>query len=140
MPSDPSRGGPPDRLFAYGTLRHPDVLRGLLGRVPATAPAAAPGWRAAELRGRVYPGLVPDPAATAPGLLITGLTPEEWRVLDDFEDDHYDRRPLPLADGSTATAYVWTAGGDVLPGTWSFAAFERRHAAACTARFRSGRG
>jgi Gamma-glutamyl cyclotransferase, AIG2-like len=51
--------GPPGALFAYGTLTFTDVLVALLGRVPAHAPASAPGWRVAALHGRLYPVLVP---------------------------------------------------------------------------------
>lgn len=48
----------PNELFVYGTLRFDVVLEALLGRVPACTRASAPGWRAAALEGRVYPGLV----------------------------------------------------------------------------------
>ena len=45
-------------LFAYGTLQFTEILGVLLGRLPEHRPGAAPGWRAAALAGRVYPGLV----------------------------------------------------------------------------------
>ncbi|RJO69459.1 gamma-glutamylcyclotransferase [Nocardia panacis] len=97
-------------LFAYGTLRFPQVLTGLLGRHPAATPVSAPGWRAAELPGRVYPGLVPDADATTSGILLTDLTADEWRVLDAFEDAEYVLRTVPVTPGDRlASAYVWTA-------------------------------
>ncbi|WP_261570896.1 gamma-glutamylcyclotransferase family protein, partial [Frankia gtarii] len=50
--------GPGPLLFVYGTLMFPEVVSTLIGRVPPMESAAAPGWRAARLRDRLYPGLV----------------------------------------------------------------------------------
>ncbi|MET9293072.1 gamma-glutamylcyclotransferase family protein [Streptomyces sp. NPDC003077] len=94
-------------LFVYGTLQFDAVLDALLSRVPQRTPASAPGWRAAALEGRLYPGLVAAPDATATGLLLTDLTNEEWAVLDAFEDDRYDLRELTLSSGGRGWAYVW---------------------------------
>ncbi|MFI6998111.1 gamma-glutamylcyclotransferase family protein [Nocardia sp. NPDC050175] len=97
-------------LFAYGTLQFPEVLEVLIGRVPQRATATAPGWRVAALPGRVYPGLVAEPNALARGVLLSGLTAGEWEILDAFEDDEYDLRPIQLADSADpAWTYVWTA-------------------------------
>ena len=78
------------RLFVYGTLQHPPLLEQLLGRAPAPVPATAPGWRAAALRGRVYPGLVPHVDAAARGALIE-VDDDELAVLDRFEGPQYQR-------------------------------------------------
>ncbi|MGK5559209.1 gamma-glutamylcyclotransferase family protein [Actinomadura kijaniata] len=94
-------------LFVYGTLRYPEVLRALLGRVPDLSPASAKGWRVRALPGVVYPGLVPDPASTAEGLLMTGLTDAERHLIDIYEGDLYDTVTLTLEDGRRAHAYTW---------------------------------
>jgi gamma-glutamylcyclotransferase (GGCT)/AIG2-like uncharacterized protein YtfP len=97
-----------DGLFVYGSLRFPEILEILLGRVPPLAPAAVTGWRVRALPGVTYPGLVADPGTTAEGVLITGLTEAELRILDAFEDDLYEPAVLPLAGGAgRARAYVW---------------------------------
>lgn len=123
----------PDVLFVYGTLQFDAVLEGLLGRVPASTPASAPEWRAAALDGRVYPGLVAAPGATAAGLLLTDLTHREWRLLDVFEDDQYDLREVALSTGDRGLAYVWT-GGDVRLENWDAAEFRELHLPAYAAR------
>jgi gamma-glutamylcyclotransferase (GGCT)/AIG2-like uncharacterized protein YtfP len=110
-------------LFAYGTLRVPEVVTALLGRVPAGRPAWAAGWRAARLAGRSYPGLVPAPGATADGLLMVGLTPEEWAIVDAFEGPEYQRRRIRLDDGTTAVAYLWRDLTAVREQNWSLAEF-----------------
>lgn len=123
----------PEPLFVYGTLRFPQVLEALLGRVPESRPGAAAGWRTAALAGRVYPGLVQAADATAAGLLLTGVTPEERERLDEFEGPGYALRPVPTTDGGHAWAYVWR-GGDVLEEDWDAEEFAAHHLAAYAAR------
>ncbi|WP_326690496.1 MULTISPECIES: gamma-glutamylcyclotransferase family protein [unclassified Streptomyces] len=118
-PSRPAAEHPPrlaavrpatDVLFVYGTLRFRRILAALLGRVPAAAPATVDGWRTAALRNRPYPGLVRAEGHTASGLLLSGLNAREWRVLDDFEDDEYELRRLPLAAGGAAVGNTEASG------------------------------
>lgn len=94
-------------LFVYGTLRYPEVLRVLLGRVPLLSPAVVKGWRVRALPGVVYPGLVHDPSATAEGFLMSGLTGRERHVIDVYEGGLYETVALTLEDGRKADAYVW---------------------------------
>ncbi|MFI0912460.1 gamma-glutamylcyclotransferase family protein [Streptomyces abikoensis] len=122
----------PDALFVYGTLQFPEVLQALLGRIPASTPARAAGWRAAALANRVYPGLVRS-TELATGLLLDDLAPTEWRALDDFEDDHYNLHRISLDSGRHGWAYVWPAE-DVLPYNWSARAFQAEHLTAYATR------
>ncbi|MGP4112356.1 gamma-glutamylcyclotransferase family protein [Streptomyces sp. 4N509B] len=126
----------PDSLFTYGTLRVDRVINGLLGRVPASASDTARGWRAASLRNRVYPGLVPAPGESVQGRLYTDLSAEEWNVLDRFEDDLYVLRRLRLDSGRQGWAYVWDAE-EVLARNWSVEEFEAEHLDAYVSRFSS---
>lgn len=123
----------PAALFAYGTLRFPDVLMALLGRVPEHTPGIAPGWRVAALDGRIYPVLVPGPGA-AGGFLITGLTDEEWRVIDAYEDEFYALERLTLVDGRQGWAYLTRDGTAALPDDWSPGDFGTRHLSAFAGR------
>ncbi|MFI6578928.1 gamma-glutamylcyclotransferase family protein [Nocardiopsis sp. NPDC050513] len=116
-------------LFVYGTLLFPEILDALLGRVPDAEPAAAPGWRAAALPGRPFPVLVPG-TDTAQGRLVSGLSESERRIIDVYEDDWYELRPLELADGRTGWAYVAAASTAVSPEDWDADAFAAEHLAA----------
>jgi gamma-glutamylcyclotransferase (GGCT)/AIG2-like uncharacterized protein YtfP len=118
----------PASLFAYGTLRFPDVLVALLGRVPDRSPAIVPGRRVAALPGQVYPVLVPGESA-AGGVLITGLTAGEWRIIDAYEDDFYDLRPVTLVDGRVGWAYLTDDRTVGLPADWSPGDFTTAHLA-----------
>ncbi|WP_344863349.1 gamma-glutamylcyclotransferase family protein [Planomonospora alba] len=114
-------------LFVYGTLMFPEVLRALLGRVPDSAPAEVAGWRAARLPGRVYPVLVPAPEGTARGLLITGLTAAEWRVLDEYEGPMYELRPVELTDARRGWAYVSADPAAASAEDWDAGRFVAEH-------------
>ncbi len=131
--SVPATGSRRDRLssdatdlFVYGTLQFDAVLEALLGRIPKRAAANAPGWRAAALEGRVYPGLVAAPGSAAPGLRLTDLSPREWGILDAFEDDRYDLREVELTSGGRGLAYLWPEG-DVRDENWDAQQFKALH-------------
>lgn len=121
-------------LFVYGTLRHPEVLQGVIQRVPHGMPDFAPGWRVAALKDRVYPGLVPG-AGEAAGLVITDLTASEWARLDQFEDERYALTNINLSSGGSSLSYVWPDNDAVLPENWDYGEFCRRHLDHYTRRF-----
>lgn len=124
----------PDVLFCYGTLRFDAVLESLLGRVPRKKPASAPGYRAAALQDRVYPGLVSDEeGGSVTGVVLTDLTDKEWHILEAFEDERYELREVQLSNRRRAWTYVWK-GGDVQADQWDAAEFETQHLAAYAAR------
>jgi gamma-glutamylcyclotransferase (GGCT)/AIG2-like uncharacterized protein YtfP len=131
----------PAPLFVYGSLCFPDVLRALIDRVPPSEPATARGWRAAALRDRVYPALVPAEDKSADGLLLAELTRDEWRLLDAFEDDVYDLALLQLNDDRAGWAYVATADEDpALPHEWDPTTFEQTALPGYLERCRQWRG
>lgn len=116
-------------LFVYGSLQFPDVLRALLGRVPSTAAARVNGWCVRALPDVVYPGLVAAEGEWADGLVIDGLTPAEWRIIDAFENDVYDLRLLRLAGGHDAWAYICREASHVSDNTWDRRHFTESHLA-----------
>ncbi len=129
----------PDTLFAYGTLQFRGVLGALLRRVPEHAPGTVTGWRVAALAARTYPGMVQAGQATAAGILISGLTPGEWRLIDTYEDDFYELRQVTLTDGRSGWTYAWVNHADVASHDWSAPDFAARHLAGFTDRCRAWR-
>lgn len=129
----------PAALFAYGTLRFPDVLRTLLDRVPSSSPATVAGWRVAAMRERVYPVLVPA-ARTANGLLLTDLSRAEWHTLDAFEDPLYSLQRLATNEGNHGWAYVTDRDPAVLPNDWDIDAFADNELTAYIERCKRWRG
>jgi len=113
-------------LFVYGSLLFPEVLQVLLGRVPHSIDASAPGWRVAALHDRVYPALVPGPGS-ARGLLLIDLSQAEWQVLDDFEAKMYDLRLIALSDGRQGLAYVCDDAAEACSHDWDRNRFASDH-------------
>lgn len=130
------------RVFVYGSLLVPAVVRAVLGRTPAAAPAALHDYRRCSLRGPAYPALLRAPGRCTRGAVIE-LAPAELRRLDRYEDDFYIRRPVTVAldDGSSVRAqtYVLSARHRRLAGprAWSLGTFASRHALRSLRRARS---
>jgi hypothetical protein len=106
-------------LFAYGTLRDPDVLEGVLGHiVPPNRlrPATARGYAVVFFPGRTYPAIRRDENATAAGTLIDNVSEAEWLCLDTFEGDVYRRTPIDIVvDGRPVTADAYLPAIDIGP-------------------------
>jgi hypothetical protein len=120
-------------LFAYGTLRDPDLLAAVLGRPLRPLglhPARAPGFRAVHYPGRIYPALIRVPGAAAEGLLLTDLSAFERDLLDAFEGDEYRRAPIAVmvaedlfeADAYLPAIAIRDPGAD-----WSLARWQAEH-------------
>jgi hypothetical protein len=62
-------------------------------------------------------------------MLITGLTSEEWRILDAFEDDVYELRRLALTDDRHGWAYVCQDDRETLADDWDAKRFAAEHLA-----------
>lgn len=121
------RPGPPleeaKSLFVYGSLLFPEVLEAILGRVPDSRQAATWGWRVARLNNRSYPVLTPNDGI-AHGRVLTDLSYEEWRTIDEFEDSAYELRPIGLVDGSSALAYLCRESPATVLPNWSIEEFK----------------
>ena len=132
MVSAAARGGAAARAccFVYGSLLAPEVLRSLLGRVPAHRPARLAGHERHALAGRPYPGVVPRAGAAVRGLLLEGLSVEEEAIFDEFEGDEYVKRVVrvaPEAEASSspppeveAPVYIYRDSPAALLGPWSY--------------------
>ncbi|MDA0689829.1 MAG: gamma-glutamylcyclotransferase [Proteobacteria bacterium] len=102
----------PERLFVYGTLRpgmsNAHYLQGIHGTwINATISAVhLPEGYGATIG---YPVLVP----TAKGQAVHGqileahFTQADWRMLDDFETDAYERVLLPVQTDQGAELLAW---------------------------------
>lgn len=123
-------------LFLYGTLQDPEVLGALVDDPPPLTPVTVPGWRVAPIRGRVFPGLVPDEPAIARGHHVR-VSSVQLDVLDRFEGPGYDRRSVGTVHvgGARVEVQAWVVPAPrrhvCEPGTWTLEGFRSdpaRHA------------
>ena len=119
-------------LFAYGTLRDPDVLARVLGHAVAadrTRAAVAPDSQVVFFPGRTYPALRQARGSSAPGTLIDGLGDEDLQALDALEGDEYRRGQIEVLSGGAleAAAVYWPATPIEAGAEWRFADWQLRH-------------
>lgn len=120
-------------LFLYGTLRDPDILAAVLGRVvadDALVAASAPGYAAVYFPGQLYPALIERSGSVAPGLLLLGAMADDLAALDAFEGDEYRRGPLQAVTAAgPVTADVYWPAIAVAPSApdWTLERWRREH-------------
>ncbi|MGE3482109.1 MAG: gamma-glutamylcyclotransferase family protein [Gammaproteobacteria bacterium] len=94
-------------LFCYGTLEFPSVMQAVAGRCFPGMPAVLPGYRRLGVKGEVFPGIVAQPGAEVSGTVYSGLTSAQLRLLDDYENAFYRRRPLRVLDTAGRQRLAW---------------------------------
>lgn len=105
-------------LFVYGSLRDPRVVARLFGARSdlRTGPATLPGHERQTVPSFGYPFLVPaDGDARVDGELLLGLTADDYRILDRYEDldeGLYVRAIVTVqtADGLVVDAWAYLRG------------------------------
>lgn len=136
------RGSNGPGLFVYGTLMDADVRTMVIGRPLEPAqirPARLKNMRRVYIAGRLYPMVVPRRGAEVEGLLLSGLSQEDFVRLDAFEGDYRRERQnvWPLNETGQAEAepaLVWFyrtrgAGAPASPREWRLADWQTREKA-----------
>jgi gamma-glutamylcyclotransferase (GGCT)/AIG2-like uncharacterized protein YtfP len=95
------------RLFVYGTLEFPEVLRKVLGTMLEGEKARLHGFVRYLLINREYPGIVQDAGSETDGVLYHGVTPKHLRALDRYEDNIYDRQRVQVVDACGESVDAW---------------------------------
>jgi gamma-glutamylcyclotransferase (GGCT)/AIG2-like uncharacterized protein YtfP len=132
---------PNQRVFVYGTLLFPAVLRAVTGAEFPRRAARLEGFARYGLRGEVVPALVADPSASTEGALLEAVGQAALDALDRFEGALYQRRGVvvtvasrPLGAQTYALALAQRARLTREP--WDPARFAAQDLAAFLARYR----
>lgn len=104
-------------------------------------PAILHGFCRRRVKNADYPGIVEDAEHVVRGNLVTGLSPQNIRVLDYFESDDYERRDVSVklltsvgddqgrgnveGEERDAFVYVYQLHGDLEEREWDFEEFRR---------------
>lgn len=123
-----------EAMFFYGTLRDSDVLSAVLGphsQEPKIRPARLEDVGVFRVRNEDYPIALPQPGATAEGLLVEGLSAEACARLAFFEDEFdygLEDRDIEV-EGRVVSAKVFIAHRDGMDpdGPWDFEGWLREH-------------
>lgn len=95
------------RLFVYGTLEFPQIVKKLLGTTLVGEYAELPGFERFLLVKRNYPGIISNPATRVDGVLYHGVTPQYFRLLDRYEDSFYERRRVVVETSQRQSVNAW---------------------------------
>lgn len=96
-------------LFVYGTLMSPKVMNAVCGHRQHGEPAIAAGFKRRKLSREAYPAIVPDASELVEGVLYRDLDNAQLVLLDHFEGEYYQRRPITVSCADTvvqAQSYV----------------------------------
>lgn len=118
------------KVFTYGTLQLPHVMRAVTGDVFPSKPARLHDYARYCIRGRVYPGLRREPGRFTDGILYENVPPRALKALDAFEDDFYRRESLTVItpEGIAVDAEVYIVPpahyGLLVPRSWDLDHFK----------------
>jgi gamma-glutamylcyclotransferase (GGCT)/AIG2-like uncharacterized protein YtfP len=96
-----------DRLFCYGTLCVPEIMREIAGREIPAEPAVLDDYACYIVRYQYYPAAVPMAGASISGLLYSGFTPHELLLLDRYEGTEYRRARVSVTTEQGRQAQAW---------------------------------
>ena len=98
-----------DRLFCYGTLQIPEVIKAVTGRTHVGVTARLFDYAIYRVKNAGYPGVIYSPDKETTGVLYSGVTEKELKILDLFEGDLYERICLDAIghNGNNQRAWVY---------------------------------
>lgn len=103
-----------DRLFCYGTLQSPLVMKAVTGQAYSGQEATLQDWARYRVRGSEYPGIIREQNSVVTGKVYWGMDQQAIGKLDAFEGDKYERVivKVTMADGSLEEAYAYAIRED----------------------------
>jgi len=128
-PTPPQTGR---HVFTYGSLMYDDIFKGVTHCQCMRLSANLAGWRRYALKGRQYPGAMPEnQRQTSIDGVLWLLVPDQAIVaLDRFEGSEYARVDVVVVGADSrnysAQVYQWLLT-DQAAGQWHTDTFERLH-------------
>ena len=118
-----------NKLFCYGTLQVPEVIRTVTGQSYAGQKATLHGYAIYRVKNAEFPGIVSADNNKVEGILYENVADKFMKVLDLFEGDLYKRQMLQVeqADGMISKAWCYVIRdknkGLLTSDTWRLADF-----------------
>ena len=98
-----------NRLFCYGTLQVPEVIKAVTGKTYPGKSAHLHGYAIYKVRNAEYPGIIRSADGKIKGIVYDKISDQDLRVLDLFEGNLYRRQMLEvrLTDGASCKAWSY---------------------------------
>jgi gamma-glutamylcyclotransferase (GGCT)/AIG2-like uncharacterized protein YtfP len=95
------------RLFCYGTLQVPQVIRAVTGRDHSGKKAVLREYAIHRVRNAEYPGITYSAGSLTEGILYGNIGDAELNTLDLFEGELYDRQLLEVQVPDRTVEKAW---------------------------------
>ena len=96
-----------ERLFVYGTLRQPSVVKKVIGRAVQGTPATLRDYHRKTVRyyGRYCFVIISDTKSSVKGAILF-VTKQELQLFDNYEYRIYLKKRVRLTNGNNAWVYA----------------------------------
>ena len=121
------------RLFCYGTLMVPEIMRRVTGGHFEAIEASLDDYGCYIVQGQPFPGIVREAGAVTQGLLYAGVGDRFLRRLDRYEGELYERVRVCATDAAGRSLQAWAyviapvSRGLLSDRAWDLKVFEREH-------------
>ena len=97
------------KLFVYGTLILPEIMRAVSGRIFLAKTCCLENYVRYLVKGEIYPGIIWCPGSKVDGVIYFDLNRQHLKILDRFEGEMYQREHLVVKtdDGETHHAFAY---------------------------------
>ncbi len=95
------------RLFCYGTLQVPQVIRAVTGRDYFGKTAVLRDYAIYRVKNAEYPGITYSVGGATEGILYQDISNADLKTLDLFEGEFYDRQMLEVQLPDQAIEKAW---------------------------------
>ena len=117
------------KIFVYGTLQFPEILKRLTGKTFSLKPAILNNFQRCCIKDCDYPALIQSSGAKTEGFILEDMDDISLKAIDIFEGDEYEKKEVTVnvdCEKVEAIVYVWNAERDKLLGRdWDAALFEK---------------
>lgn len=117
------------KLFVYGTLKYPEIVFALTGKVTDYSDVTLNGYKIVSLKNKPYPGLVISSDNAVVGKLID-INEESYAVISAWEDIEYTPIEVTANVGSDqvrAITFLHTVKAEQLSKDWNEEYFRNKH-------------
>ena len=118
-------------LFAFGTLRDPDVIEKITGKKHKMVPATIEGFKAVHTKGNSFPAAIKDDKSTLKGVLVTGLSKDDWKKIEYYENQLYSTEVRDVnVNGKKGKAQIYTINSKKIHPTkleWHYSDWKKKY-------------
>jgi gamma-glutamylcyclotransferase (GGCT)/AIG2-like uncharacterized protein YtfP len=97
-----------NKIFAYGTLLVPSVMKVVTGQSFAFEHATLQGYARYKIKGHTFPGIIESTNQSVEGIVYNAIDEASLQRLDAFESDVYYRKKVMVTLGNHEQTLAYT--------------------------------